>query len=141
MAYTFSLLAPTPAWISINPSTGVVVTNPAAMPPAGHVGLMRIQCTDGVTTAITIVPINLQAAYAVAVDYRETVSTTWQLTLRSGTRVRLPGTPSTNTWKTQIAGSTRVTTLTPAVPAANDWRTQFTSGSADAPSTGGGGGS
>jgi hypothetical protein len=141
MAYTFSLLSPTPAWVTIDPATGTVTTNPAAMPLAGHVGLIRVQCTDGANTAVITSPINLQPAYVVAVDYREITSIDWRLSLRSGTRVHLPAAPATNNWKTRITSGSNAVTKPPATPATNDWRTSLTSGSGDALSTGGGGGS
>jgi hypothetical protein len=140
MAYTFSLLPPSPPWLTINPATGAIIANAATMPPAGHIGQVRIQCTDGVNTTVIASPVSLQPAYIVAVDYRETKSIDWRISLRSGARVQLPAAPSTNTWKTRLTSGSNAVTPPPATPATNDWRTAITSGSGDELSTGSGGG-
>jgi hypothetical protein len=77
MPYTYSTIAPTPAWITVDSLTGLVTVNKANAPVNGFTGIARFQVSDGAATAIQDVPINVYAKYTVTTEYKELLSHRW----------------------------------------------------------------
>jgi hypothetical protein len=70
----WSLLAPTPPWVTINQSGLLSI---GVTPIAGYSGIARVQAVDGVRTAVLDIPIAIQPAYEVVLDYVEIFEAAW----------------------------------------------------------------
>ena len=70
----WSLLPPTPPWITIAP-TGLLSVG--VSPIAGYSGLVRVKAVDGADVAVVDIPIAIQPAYTLALDYLEIFEAVW----------------------------------------------------------------
>lgn len=70
----WSLLAPTPPWVTISQS-GLLTIGVA--PIAGYSGLVRVRAVDGVDVVTLDIPINIQPAYELVLDYVEIFEAAW----------------------------------------------------------------
>lgn len=70
----WSLLAPTPPWITINQSGLLSI---GVTPIAGYSGVARVRAVDGVDVATLDIPINIQPAYELVLDYVEIFEAAW----------------------------------------------------------------
>jgi hypothetical protein len=70
----WSLLSPTPPWVTINQSGLLTI---GLTPIAGYSGIARVQAVDGARTAVLDIPIAIQPAYEVVLDYVEIFEAAW----------------------------------------------------------------
>ncbi len=74
MPYTFSKVSPTPAWVTVNSSSGLATIDYSAAPANGFNGVARFRVTDGVSEAFQEFALQVLPKYSVALDYRETAT-------------------------------------------------------------------
>jgi hypothetical protein len=70
----WSLLSPTPPWVTINQAGLLTI---GVTPIAGYSGIARVQAVDGARTAVLDIPIAIQPAYEVVLDYVEIFEAAW----------------------------------------------------------------
>lgn len=70
----WSLLAPTLPWVTINQSGLLTI---GVTPIAGYSGVARVRAVDGVDVATLDIPINIQPAYELVLDYVEIFEAAW----------------------------------------------------------------
>ena len=136
MPYTYSKIAPTPAWITVNPTTGRVSWTNA--PSAGYTGIARFQITDGINTVTRDVPITIEPSYEVALSYQEVTYINWLSTVSATTEdiVGLP--PLDPDTLVTLAGVTATTTDTDTTPTTNiDFATIVVDGDGNVVTSGG----
>jgi hypothetical protein len=75
MMAVWSVLSPTPSWITIDQAGLLTIGTP---PVAGYTGTARIQSVEGADTAILELPIAIQPSYSVTPDYVEIFDAAWR---------------------------------------------------------------
>lgn len=72
MPYTYSLVPPSPSWLSISTinNQGVVTANKSQVPIAGYQGTIRVMASDGTNTQFIDRPIRITAKGSYAPSYK-----------------------------------------------------------------------